>query len=634
MRSEDCAIANNALCTVRQIDRFELVGDDLGDGATTPKKVSEDPLVTTLPVVAELGGGILELYEADANDDFGLRSNGGDYPVVAPYTTPTGSATSTRALRANELNSLTKACAPATNGDASVDYNANLIPDIEEWHGMPQSSDVATWLQPFVHYSYFLELYEGYYAAGEPGQPGAYYLVEKARLPTGGVSALTVPLVTGEGDGYWQSCWRRRDVAYVEPGEGTPPTIGMDFGRFNQQTGEHGAPVLGHSSQFKCLSILPDSEDIEDPALTPHRIHISDANTHYQVNACRVDTDALPDSVSPGDPDGGNTFTPALACDTTNAVAGVTLAVDRYDDYSDTSGYVRGCINECVDHAYLSVPEQCDDWQQPTFSCSADDTTGKLTKCSYNAGCADCTWDGSQWNCAPRSADVCGNCGTCTEKENDPPSWTCDKIATNCNGDCSECYEQPAGVFQCRAKPNNPCGSQCGVCEGSGTHFACQYYESMCGTDGCSGFSGCNYSGVCDEAAQQERTCKDYTCTKGMCSLNERTETQNCTRDTDGKTCGAGNAWCGNWGSCSYSSTCDESKSQRRSCYRHGCDNGVCGQLFTRSEGRECGITRDTDGDLCKTQVCSGGPDCLQKVYCSGGSCSRAGSCRCECREC
>jgi hypothetical protein len=632
LRSEDCAIADNALCTVRRIDRFELVGDDLESGAAMTVIVAEDPLVSNLPAVAELDG-LLELYEADANDDFGLRSNGTAYPVVSPYYTPIGSASSTRALVARELNSLTKACAPATNGDASVDYNANLIPDIEEWHGMPPQPQVADWLQPFVHYSYFLELYEGFYVAGNPGEPGAYYVVEKSRRPAGGASLLPIPLVTDAGEGHWQSCWRRNDAAYVEPGEGTPPTIGMDFARFNQQTDEYGVPVFGHSSQFKCLSIVANSVPIDDPAMTPYRIHLSDADTQYQVNACRVDTDAFPDSLPPGNLQGGNTLTPVLACGFTSGIVGITLAVDRYDDYSDTNDYVRGCINECVDQAYLPPDERCASWPQST--CEADPSTGQLTQCYLDAGCRQCTWNETSgaWDCQEKPGDVCGACGDCLDFTTDSlhPVWQCRANDALCTGDCDECFGS-GGRYQCRAKTNAPCGPDCGVCsQVSDTEYNCVFQRDRCLPRTCPAWGDCTYSTQCVESGSQARTCTDYTCNlAGECVQSNPIETQPCTRDTDGNTCGAGNTWCGSWGTCSYSSTCDETASQSRSCYRDGCVDGACGAVFTHSEAQNCG-TRDTDGDRCGWQDCSGpNPPCMRTIWCASGSCSRVGSCHCE----
>jgi hypothetical protein len=618
LRSEDCAIVNNALCNVHRIDRFELIGDDESSGVEWVQSVSDDTAVSGLPVVLELGG-ILELYEADANDDFGLRSNGTDYPVVNPYN-PTGSSLTTRAFQARELNSLTKACAPASNSDPSVDYNANLIPDIEEWHGMPAQSQVPDWLQPFVHYSYFLELYEGHYVDSSP--TGAYRLVEKAR-DSSTWSALQVPLVMDEGDAYWKSCWRRTDASYVEPGVGTPPTIGMDFARFNQQANGYGVPIFGHSSQFKCLDIVANSVPIDSPALTPHRIHVSDADAQYQVNACRVRTeDPSGDSQALGDQTVDNPHAPVLACQSTSGFEGVALAVHRYEDYSATGDYVRGCINECVDHAYLAPAEQCDDWQRPTFSCSADAATGRLTECLYDAGCADCTWDGTAWTCAPRSSTVCGNCGTCTEKSSNPPSWTCDRTATNCTGDCSECYEQSAGFFQCRAEPNTPCGAQCGVCEGSGSYFACQYYNSMCDADGCDPWGVCDYLDVCDESAQQTRTCRDYSCSSGTCTVVTTPETRACTRDTDDEQCGSLVPTCGSWGVCGgFSSTCDRTGTQTRTCTADLCVAGACDYGHTWTETQSC--YHETNGDGCRYVPCD--PGCTGTGHytcCSGGLCN------------
>lgn len=160
LHAEDCAIRANGRCDVRTIDRFLLEGDEPGD-ALAVVLVADDPALSVLPVVQELGG-VLELYEADVNDDLTLRAAAGLDPL-APYD-PAGLGTTTRALRAEELDSLTKACMGAPRGAASVDYNGNGIADVEEWHGMPPRA-VEEWLEPFIHYAYYLELYEGYYIA-------------------------------------------------------------------------------------------------------------------------------------------------------------------------------------------------------------------------------------------------------------------------------------------------------------------------------------------------------------------------------------------------------------------------------------------------------------------------------------
>ncbi|MEM9071690.1 MAG: hypothetical protein AAGE52_24490 [Myxococcota bacterium] len=148
----------------------------------------------------------------------------------------------------------------------------------------------------------------------------------------------------------------------------------------------------------------------------------------------------------------------------------------------------------------------------------------------------------------------------------------------------------------------------------------------------CPGFGSCMFDSrnSCDETGTQSRTCTDRTCASDSCRSNNRVETRDCSRDTDGDTCNGGTT-CGGYGSCmGFSDTCDETGTQTRTCTDRECDSGSC-DSSTRTESRNC--NRDTDGD-----TCNGGTTCTNYGACMGFSdtCDETGTQTRTCtdREC
>ena len=120
-------------------------------------------------------------------------------------------------------------------------------------------------------------------------------------------------------------------------------------------------------------------------------------------------------------------------------------------------------------------------------------------------------------------------------------------------------------------------------------------------------WSSCGgYSSTCDESGTRSRSVTTYNCQDQQCVSSVGTESQDCTRYTDGDLCNTGS-----WSSCSYSSTCAESGTQSRSVTY--CSNGSCSTPDTQSQT----CVRDTDGTLC--QSASG--ECDLADYCVNGSC-------------
>jgi len=350
------AIADNARCTLRTIDRFVLeneLGQQMAvfscesDGLVPAHCTANDPqCARQLAPEDTCGGGVLPLglYEPEDLDwEYRVAGNTSDFPSLADAGTG-------RSLVARELNPLTRACVTG-NGD----HNQNDFADVDDhqrqavWGGHPE-------LVPFLKMAYFVELYRGWYAPPVTldGVDGAYVIQERSRC------ADDFPIAYADGGEYWRGCTRNRDTAYsANPGALTP--IGFDFAQWScdalegtcevpippvpaETTGtvpEHGlcdvaTPFTGdgmwrgmsHHSQFKCVRITTTAADTpqapnvvakgdlwcDDPVTCPNTPGLR----RYQLNRCRVDCPA-------GDPGC------AADCDPTTGTCGVSSEASPVD---------------------------------------------------------------------------------------------------------------------------------------------------------------------------------------------------------------------------------------------------------------------------------------------------------------
>ncbi|MBZ4376441.1 hypothetical protein [Corallococcus sp. AS-1-6] len=157
-----------------------------------------------------------------------------------------------------------------------------------------------------------------------------------------------------------------------------------------------------------------------------------------------------------------------------------------------------------------------------------------------------------------------------------------------------------------------------------------------CGSTTTGSWGSCSYSGTCAEDGVQSRTVTERICSAGTCQAYTGTETADCYRSTEGKSCGTTTA--GSWGACSYSGTCAESGTQSRSVTTRTCSSGSCGS-FTTTEQGNCG--RSTTGTVCGINIgpwsaCGGfsgtcgrtGTQSLVEttLLCASGSCSGSAS--------
>ncbi len=137
----------------------------------------------------------------------------------------------------------------------------------------------------------------------------------------------------------------------------------------------------------------------------------------------------------------------------------------------------------------------------------------------------------------------------------------------------------------------------------------------LCTGDGdCTPMNQCGAFGECLDPAgdpcistgEHSRTCTDFHCgAGGTCEGTDRMETEGCTRDTEGVTCGADDCVDG---PCEFlgDPTCGEVGSFQRICTPRVCGGEVCGDGTPTVT--DVGCTRDTEGVMCAPDTCSDGP--------------------------
>ncbi|MCK6548808.1 hypothetical protein L6R52_23390 [Myxococcota bacterium] len=325
-RTADVAIRNNARCSLREIDRVLLENDD---------GVSREVALQAT----------LELYEPERLDDPELLQDALDQGTLPAFPG--------RPLRADELNTLTKACVWKSDAQQQADFNQNGLEDVDEGHRDPRLADPTNPLVPLYDFSYFIEINRGWFEpAARAGDPGRYVISEKRRSATEPDEGRKLQLAPAPEDGgdHWRTCERQRDAAFE------PAAPGFDFA-------EHDAPSwsgMGHHSQFRCLRIVTTASG------APHEATPDELTTAWTLNACTASGVSPPVAGAVAE----NPRDPVLTCTVpttpdprTTATAPVMLAVSKYVPYDDafnTFGqptYVRGCVNACAEH-----PDFCPGW--------------------------------------------------------------------------------------------------------------------------------------------------------------------------------------------------------------------------------------------------------------------------------
>ncbi|TAK22251.1 MAG: hypothetical protein EPO40_28695 [Myxococcaceae bacterium] len=393
----------NARCRVREMTAVELVND----AAQTYRDALAVPV---------------SLYEARRNDDQGQLDL--ETGAVPRY----GSGGADRALRAEEINSLTKACV-----SVSADHNGNFIEDVRESDtstlrsGTGGDTIPAALLpayQVYLRYGYFVELHRGGFTpadasldgtmptSGPVRSGGVYRITERSRAAT--AADRVAPTYASSADPYWRQCVRRRDGQYADDA-----TVGMDLARYT--AAEFGG--MSHHSQFRCVQVVDGTTTIG--ATDRHLLRIADAvatTSPWTLNRCRLSVDPIAPAMTP------NPYEVRATCTTdgvTATVGQVYWGAAGYTNYTATTGYVRGCVNECVDQAVLPADMQC---PAPVTGCTVQPARfGQRLLCAGR--CVD----------TANSVEHCGGCGVSCAAANAANRCTAGVCAFSCNVGYLDC---------------------------------------------------------------------------------------------------------------------------------------------------------------------------------------------------
>lgn len=282
--------------------------------------------------------------------------------------------------------------------------------------------------------------------------------------------------------------------------------------------------------------------------------------------------------------------------------------------------------NPAIGCVHTPVPGTCDDG----VLCNGADSCGEGT-CSVHDGvdpcpgssycdaasdeCMGCEDDTDcpgdmigDWGACEFPTDVCVRGGT---RSRNVRSYTC-----SASGTC-----EPSDSSESEACMRDTDGVTCGATT-TGSWSACTRADPMCG-----------------ETGTRTRTVTMRVCGSGTCQMRSMMESDmaGCVRDTDGDTCNS--PITGAWGACGmFSDTCDETGMQSRTITQPRCASGTCSGSTMTTETQAC--TRDTDGTSCGTgRMCGDWGPCVpapsasecmgmaeQTRLCTGSACA-AGSC-------
>lgn len=419
LESADPALATNARCALRTIDRFVLI-DEAGESRDVPL------------------GTPLALYESDRNDDDALlRIHWGNkgLPGYAGALPP----------RAGELNRLTKLC-----HDPRVDYNDNGVADVDEWTGYPKSPNVRADQVPFNELAYFAELHNGRYEPSAVSPHGRYVIQEKRRAagPAGPMGIEHLALAYAPDDGtYWRECKVDRDPAF-----GTAdPAVGLDFAVYSDPA--PGFAGMNHHSQFKCLVFENEPTPGAPQEWTPDGA----AARGFRLQTCRS-------AGAPAQPEGTNPALPDIACRPVATIAvrpgDVAWGAVPYDDYGpDLPGasYRGGCVNACIEAlpscpgysinplavACIHEPSDfgkfvsCEAWE----ICDGRDNDGNGLEDDGNPGGGKACATGRVGICAAGVTNCRGGEIVC-DQVTPQGSETCNSLDDDCDGDVDETFPE------------------------------------------------------------------------------------------------------------------------------------------------------------------------------------------------
>ncbi|NRD67381.1 hypothetical protein HRD49_37155, partial [Corallococcus exiguus] len=284
-----------------------------------------------------------------------------------------------------------------------------------------------------------------------------------------------------------------------------------------------------------------------------------------------------------------------------NKAVGSTCAAPAYGNWGSCDGFSDTC-DESGSQSRTVTASAC-----TSSGACAGTGSSETQACTRSTGGTACGTSYGGWGSCEGFSDFCDTTGT---QSRTVTASTCG--SGTCNASSSSTETQACT----RAAPNTNC--------------AAPSYGA---------WGACSFSDACAQTGTQSRTVTSYgySCASGQCVASTSTETQACTRNTNGASCGAPSY--GGWGSCGgYSSTCDQTGTQSRSVTSYTCSNGTCGSS-AGSESQTC--TRNTNGSSCGTSYggwgsCGGFSDFCDSTgtqsrtvtdsTCGSGSCNASSS--------
>ncbi|ACY14061.1 hypothetical protein [Haliangium ochraceum] len=401
--SADPALAQNMRCEVRTVDRVVLV-DEYGvsvtvhscaEGLVKSESGEVDPALCDPDTKKPL-----RLLESERNDVPGR-------PAVDPQTPRYGA--DGRALRAQELNGLTKACV-SSDGD----FNDNGVEDIDEVQDMRPDTSTMNEERRLESFAYFLEMYTARYQDNLSGSLGSLIIEERSRC-----AGNQFPFLYDEGDAlrsyaadeassYWRSCSRNRDPAF----DADSGRAGFDFAQWmcdersescaplppahasidastppdpdELLVRDHGLCELGegqtpadgiwrgmsHHTQFQCVVVAENDPGLPRQTAQPTEFeNRGDGQSNLIMNDCRAVVCTGADCSESRDGGSGGSDDPVVRCSPHSGVPDVGTvgwAAVNYDPYGhigingqgDGKAYAGSCVNEDAEWDFLCpVPE-------------------------------------------------------------------------------------------------------------------------------------------------------------------------------------------------------------------------------------------------------------------------------------
>jgi len=290
------------------------------------------------------------------------------------------------------------------------------------------------------------------------------------------------------------------------------------------------------------------------------------------------------------------------------AVSGECMGDEECSDGVDCTDDTCGADGVC---AHSEVDSRCADGEvciaatgcQPESDCDADDCADAL-RVALTCQVGECQPNGTclgETTCA--AGESCCGDGTCMDCDDGNPC-----TADSCDATAGGCVHTPLDGTACDDGDFCTGTEVCvaGTCQSSGDPCTA---PTVCNVDRCVGcrnandcpadivppYGSCEYSDVCDTSAVRRRTVTSFACVAEECVGTDTEETDNCSRNTNGTSCGSDSV--GPWTSCGgFSNTCDETGSRTRQRTTFTCGGGSCGSSTSTDMGN---CNRDTDGIMC-----------------------------------